>query len=195
MNIIDRVKNILTNPQKEWQVINGEPGNTAGLTTTYLLPLTLVGCIAAIIGFGLIGVGFGFFKIKGMSWGLKMALGYAIRSIAGVFILAFIIDMLATNFESEKNFDKSFQVAVYAATAGLVGGIFLIIPALSILTMLAGLYGLYLLYIGLPVLKKTPADKSMNYFLVVLVVAIIIAVIFYYLEKSVFYPRATLNLG
>ena len=65
MNIIDRAKNILINPQKEWQVINGEAGNPAGITTSYLLPLTLVGGIAAFIGFGLIGVGTGFFKIAG----------------------------------------------------------------------------------------------------------------------------------
>src|SRR6185436_10628529 len=158
MNIIERVKNILVTPQKEWQVINGEPGNPAGITTTYLLPLTLIGVVAAFIGFGLVGVGVGFFKIAGVGWGIKMALGYAIRTILGVFIHAFIIDALATNFASEKNFNKSFQVAAYSATAGLVGGIFPLIPALSFLAALAGLYGLYLLYVGLPILKKTPAD-------------------------------------
>lgn len=194
MNIIDRAKNILFTPQKEWQVINNEPGNAAGITTTYILPLTLIGVLAAFIGFGFFGVGVGFFKIAGVGWGIKMALGYAIRSIAGVFIMAFIIDAIAPNFQSEKNFEKSFQVAAYSATAGLVGGIFLIIPMLSILAMLAGLYGLYLLYLGLPVLKKTPADKSVNYFVVVLVVWIIVGVILYYIQNLLFYPRLTIGI-
>lgn len=194
MNIIDRVKNILINPQKEWQVVNGEAGNPAGITTTYLLPLTLVGALAAFIGFGLIGVGVGLFKITGVDWGIKMALGYVIRTIISVFILAIIIDALATNFGSEKNFNKSFQVAAYSATAGLVGGIFLIIPALGILAGLASLYGLYLLYIGLPILKKTPADKAVNYFVVVLVVAIIVGVILYYLQNLLFYPRLEIRI-
>ncbi len=194
MNLIDRAKNILFTPQKEWQVINNEPGNAAGITTTYILPLTLIGVLAAFIGFGFFGVGVGFFKIAGVGWGIKMALGYAIRSIAGVFIMAFIIDALAPNFQSEKNFDKSFQVAAYSATAGLVGGIFLIIPMLSILAMLAGLYGIYLLYLGLPVLKKTPADKSVNYFVVVLVVWIIVGAILYYIQNLFFYPRLTLRI-
>lgn len=189
MNLIDRVKNILLTPQKEWHVINSEPGNTASITTTYILPLTLIGVFAAFIGFGFLGVGIGVFKIAGVAWGIKMALGYAIRSILGVFIMAFIIDALASNFESEKNFDKSFQVAAYSATAGLVGGIFLIIPALSILVWLASLYGLYLLYLGLPILKKTPADKAVSYFVVVLVVSLIVWVIFYYLQNLLFYPR------
>ena len=194
MNIVDRVKNILISPQKEWQVINGEAGNPASITTTYLLPLILIGAIAAFIGFGLIGVGVGFFKIAGVGWGIKMALGYALRSIISVFILAFIIDALATNFGSEKNFNKSFQVAAYSATAGLVGGIFLIVPALSILAILAGLYGLYLLFVGLPVLKKTPADKAVTYFVVVLVAAIIVGVILTYLQNLLFYPRLTVRI-
>lgn len=194
MNLIDRAKNILFTPQKEWQVINNEPGNAAGITTTYILPLTLIGVLAAFIGFGFFGVGVGFFKIAGVGWGIKMALGYAIRSIAGVFIMAFIIDAIAPNFQSEKNFDKSFQVAAYSATAGLVGGIFLIIPMLSILAMLAGLYGLYLLYLGLPVLKKTPADKSVNYFVVVLVIWIVVGVILYYIQNLLFYPRLTIRI-
>ena len=123
-----------------------------------------------------------------------MAIGYAIRSILGVFILAFIIDTLAANFGSEKNFERSFQVAAYSATAGLVGGIFLIIPALSILSMLASLYGLYLLYLGLPILKKTPPDKAVNYFVVVLVVSIVVGMILYYITNLLFYPRLEIRL-
>ena len=194
MNLIDRVKNILLTPQKEWHVINSEPGNTANITTKYILPLTLIGAFAAFIGFGFLGVGIGVFKIAGVGWGIKMAIGYAIRTILGVFVSAFIIDTLASNFGSEKNFDKSFQVAAYAATAGLVGGIFLIVPALSILSLLASLYGLYLLYLGLPILKKTPADKAVSYFVAVLVVSIIVGVILYYVVNLLFYPRLELML-
>jgi len=194
MNLIDRAKNILLTPQKEWHVINSEPGNVANITTTYILPLTLIGVLAAFIGFGFFGVGVGFFKIAGVGWGIKMALGYALRSIAGVFIMAFIIDAIATNFDSEKNFEKSFQVAAYAATAGLVGGIFLIIPMLSILSILAGLYGLYLLYLGLPILKKTPADKAVNYFVVVLVIAIVVNGILYFIQNLLFYPRIGIRI-
>jgi len=39
---------------------------------------------------------------------------------------------------------------------------------------LFGLYGLYLLYIGLPKIKKTPADKQTGYFVVSLIVCIVV---------------------
>ncbi len=196
MNLIDRVKNILTTPQKEWQVINGEPGNPSAITTTYLIPLILIGTVAAFIGFGLIGMNIGFFKFKSTELGIKMAIGYAIRSLAGIFILAFIIDALAPNFGAEKNFGKSFQVAAYCSTASLVAGIFLILPSLAIIALLAGLYGLYLLYVGLPILKPTKEkDKATTYFLIILVVAIVVGILLNYIQNQIFYPRASLTLG
>src|SRR6266446_6665673 len=195
MNLIDRVKNILTTPQKEWQVINGEPGNPSAITTTYLIPLILIGTVAAFIGFGLIGMSIGFFKFKSTELGIKMAIGYAIRSLAGIFILAFIIDALAPNFGAEKNFGKSFQVAAYCSTASLVAGIFLILPSLAIIALLAGLYGLYLLYVGLPILKPTKEkDKATTYFLIILVVAIVVGILLNYIQNQIFYPRASLTL-
>jgi len=197
MNLIDRVKNILTTPQKEWQIINGEPGNPPTITTTYLIPLILIGTVAAFIGFGLIGISLGFgFKIKSTELGIKMAIGYAIRSIVSIYVLAFIIDALAPNFGAEKNFGKSFQVAAYCSTAGLVAGIFLILPSLAIIALLAGLYGLYLLYIGLPILKPTKEkDKATTYFLIILVVAIVVGFLLNYIQNQIFYPRTSLRLG
>ncbi len=45
------------------------------------------------------------------------------------------------------------------------------------LGILAGLYGLYLLYLGLPVLMKSPKDKSVGYTVAVIVAAIIIFIV------------------
>jgi hypothetical protein len=55
-------------------------------------------------------------------------------------------------------------------------GIFALIPVLGILGIL-GLYGLYLLYVGLPVLMKSPKEKSMGYAVAVIIAAIIIFVV------------------
>src|SRR5687767_9874624 len=194
-NLLERVKNILIIPQKEWQTINAEPGNPTAISTTYLLPLILIGTVAAFIGFGLIGMNFGYgLKFKSTELGLKMAIGYAIRSFISIFLLAFIIDALAANFSADKNFGKSFQVAAYTATPGLVAGIFLIMPSLAIIALLAGLYGLYLLYLGLPILKPTKdVAKNTTYFVVVLIVAIILGFLLNYLQNQLFYPRATLS--
>ncbi|HEX2628479.1 MAG TPA: Yip1 family protein [Chitinophagaceae bacterium] len=190
MNLIERVKNILTQPQKEWLVINGETPNPATITTTYIIPLAVIGAAACLLSWGVIGVGVGFgIKAKSFSFGLKVAIAYFIGSVAGPYITAAVIDNVGPNYGVDKNFGKAFQVAAYSATPGLVGGIFLLINSLAILTALAGLYGLYLLYIGLPILRPTKeADKKQTFFIVVLVVSIVVSFLIYFLTNNLFKP-------
>jgi hypothetical protein len=72
---------------------------------------------------------------------------------------------------------KAFKVAAYSYTAAWVVGIVYLVPLLAILGLLAGLYSLYLLYLGLPVLMKTPTDKSLVYTIAIIVAAIVIYVV------------------
>ena len=58
-----------------------------------------------------------------------------------------------------------------------VGGIFLLLPALGIISLVAGLYSLFLLYLGLPVLMKSPSDRAMGYTVVTIIVAVVLFVV------------------
>lgn len=175
MNLIERAKNIILAPNKEWDVINGEEPNTPGIITGYVLPLAGAAAVAAFIGYGLIGynVGFGI-RIKGIDWGLYHGISVLAGALLSVFVSAFVIDALAPTFGSEKNMGRSVQLVAYSWTPGWIGGLLAIIPSLAVIGGLAGLYGLYLLYIGLPKLKKTPQDKQVGYFVVSLLVLIVV---------------------
>jgi Yip1 domain len=175
MKLIDRVKNIIVSPAKEWDVINSEEPNISGIITGYVLPLAGAAALAAFIGYGLIGFNIGFgIRMKGIDWGIYQALTVLVMAICSVFIGAFVIDALAPNFGSEKNMGRSVQLVAYAYTPGWVGGLLAIIPSIALIGAIAGIYGLYLLYLGIPKLKKTPADKHVGYFVVSLVVMIVI---------------------
>lgn len=197
MNLIERAKNILTQPQKEWLVINGEPANPGTITTTYIIPLALIGTAACLLSWGVIGVGVGFgVKFKSFSFGIKVAIAYFIGAVAGPYITAAVIDNVGPNYGVDKNFGKAFQVAAYSMTPGLIGGIFFLFNSLAILASLAGLYGLYLLYIGLPILRPTKeADKKQTFFIIVLVVSIIVNFLIYFLTSNLFKPSASDLLG
>ena len=178
MNLINRVKNILITPAKEWDVINGEQPNTPGIITGYVLPLAGAAAVAAFIGYGLIGFNIGFgFRMKGMDWGLYQAITVLAGALLSVFVSAFVIDALAPSFGSEKNMGKSVQLVAYSFTPSWIGGLLAILPSLAIIGSLAGLYGLYLMYVGLPKLKKTPADKQVSYFVVSLIVMIVVFIV------------------
>lgn len=177
MNLIERAKNILLTPNKEWDVVNGEQPNTSSIITGYVLPLAGAAAVAAFIGYGLIGFNYGFVKLKGIDWGLYQGITVLAGALLSVFVSAFVIDALAPSFGSEKNLGRSVQLVAYSYTPGWIGGLLAILPSLAIIGSLAGLYGLYLLYLGLPKLKKTPADKHVSYFVVSLLVMIVVFVV------------------
>jgi hypothetical protein len=195
MNLIERAKNIIISPVKEWDVVNNEQPNTPAILTGYVLPLAGAAALAAFIGYALIGVNVGFFRVKGVDWGLYSALSVLVTAFLSVFISAFVIDALAPSFGSEKNMGRSVQLVAYSYTPAWVGGLLAILPALAIVGAIAGLYGLYLLYTGLPKLKKTPADKHVGYFVVSLITLIVVYILIGLLLSKVLMSAFGLSYG
>lgn len=195
MAIPDRVKGIILAPAKEWEIIAAEIPDTSKIITGYVLPLALISAIASFIGYGLIGINTGFFRMSGVSWGLYYAISVFISAILSIFIGAFIIDALAPTFSSEKNMPRSVQLMAYSNTPGLVGGILSIVPPLAFIGALFSLYGLYLLYLGLPRLKKTPPEKQTSYFVVALVVSIVVYLLLGTIMSRVLMPAFGLSMS
>ena len=178
MNIVERVKKIILQPKQEWQVIDGETHTVQGLYTQYVMILAAIPAVCGFIGFSLIGIG-----VFGATYRVPIAAGVAhmvvqyILSLGMVYVFALIIDALAPSFASQKNFNQALKVAAFMPTPAWIAGIFSIIPALSIIGALLSLYSLYLLFVGLPILMKTPQDKSIPYTVVVIIAAIVMAVV------------------
>ena len=56
-----------------------------------------------------------------------------VLTLAGVYVLALIIDALAPTFDGTKNQLQALKLAAYSSTASWVAGIFTLIPGLSFL--------------------------------------------------------------
>lgn len=177
MNIVERAKNIIIKPKDEWNVIATENTPPAQLVVSYLLILALIPAIAQFVSFGLIGYNVPFVgHISGsIALGIRYAIIGFVTYFAGVYLSAFVIDILAPSFGSQKNFGKAMELVVYSYTPMMIASIFQMIPGLGILGIV-GLYGFYLLYIGFKPMMLTPEDKVTGYFVVSLLV--IIAVYF-----------------
>jgi hypothetical protein len=176
MNLVERVKNILMMPAKEWEVIATESTTAAGLYTGYIMPLAAIGPIAQVIGYSVFG-----FRMPFGGSVYRVPIGSAITgavvsyvlALVGVYLLALIIDALAPTFGGSKSPIQALKVAAYSSTAAWVSGIFVLVPGLRMLGIL-GLYSIYLLYLGLPVLMKAPKDKAVGYTVVVIIAAIVL---------------------
>jgi len=168
MNLVERVKGIILTPKTEWPVIAGEPGDVGYLFSNYVAILAAIPAVCGFIGAVVIGVPIGAALIGAV---IKYLLAFV-----SVYIVAWIVNLLAPTFGSQKSFASALKVTVYSYTPSWLVGVFLLIPGLHFLTIL-GLYGLYLLWLGLPPVMKTPAEKSLVYTIVIVICAIVVAIL------------------
>lgn len=178
MQLVQRVQEILLKPNETWSAIAGESGDVASIYKNYLIYLALIPAVAGFIGMSLVGYGgFGFsMRVPIVSGLVSMVVGYVL-SLVMVFVISLIANALAPKFGGEQNPLNAFKLVAYGSTAGFVGGIFSLLPSLSMLGILASLYSIYLIYTGVPTLMKCPADKSMAYTAVLIVCGVVAGII------------------
>jgi hypothetical protein len=178
MNLVDRARSLILRPWLEWKVIDAEPQTVQGLYTHYVMVLSAIPAICGFIGFSLVGVG-----EFGATYRVPMAAGVAhmvvsyVMSLGCVYVLALVIDALAPGFAGEKSLIQALKVAAFTPTPLWLAGVFNIIPSLWIIGALLSFYSLYLLYVGLPILMKTPEDKTIACVVVVIMAAIVLVVV------------------
>ncbi|CAG1011663.1 Inner membrane protein YohC [Burkholderiaceae bacterium] len=178
MNLVQRVKDILLTPKTTWPQIDQEPADVKSLYTSYIVFLAAIPAIASFIGLSLFGIGaFGVnYRVPVMSGLTRMIVGYVL-SLGIVFVLALVVDALAPTFGGRKNQVSALKLVAYGTTASFVGGIFGLLPSLSILGIVAAVYSIYLIYLGLPVVMKCPPEKAGGYTAAVVVCGVVAGVL------------------
>lgn len=195
MNLVQRVRNILLSPQSEWQAIAAESTSVGDIYARYLVYLAAIPAVAGFVGMSLLGVGgFGITVRVPLVAGLvQMVLSYGL-SLAMVYVLALVIDALATTFGGRADRLSAFKVAAYSMTASLVAGIFSLVPSLAVLGLVGAAWSVWLLFLGLPLLMRSAPDKAVAYTAVV-VVAGIVASLVVGAAAALFMPSAALVGG
>lgn len=197
--MIGRIKAILMDPKNEFQRIDAEPATVSGIMTGWVAPLAAIGPLAGLIGmmaFAPRGVSFGGVTVAiapSMTFLIANAVSQYVLALVGAFVCALIVDALAPSFGGQKDRVKAMKLVAYGSTAAYLAGIFAIMPMLAILSIV-GLYSLYLFYVGLPVLMKSPADKTVVYLIVIVVVYIVVMIVAGVLVRAItapFAPAAT----
>jgi hypothetical protein len=176
--LMQRVKLILTSPDTEWKTIDTEQTSAKELYIGYILILAAITPIAVFFKMSIFGVKIPFMGRYRLGIGASltnMVLSYFF-TLAGVYIMALIVNLLAPSFGGSKNQIQALKAVTYAYTAAWIAGIVQFIPWLGILILLAGvLYSIYLLYLGLPVMMKCPKEKAVGYTAVSIISAFIVS--------------------
>lgn len=168
--LIERVKQLLLEPKKTWDLIQKEETSTKSLLFSYMLPLVLIPTIASFIGYGFVGGSY--FRVSSVNWGINQAVMTFLGAVLGVFISAWCIHKLANSFKTQVSINNALKLVIYSYTAVWVAGVLHLVPALSILGLLAGIYSLYLLYLGFVPITKVAEENKTSYFVVSILVII-----------------------
>jgi hypothetical protein len=183
--LVARAKNILLKPNEEWPRIEAEPATTQQILVGYVLPLAAIGPVASFIGSQVFGYGaLGFTYRPSLISSLSSAIITYVLTVVGIFLLSLIADFLAPKFDGQSSRPGAFKLVAYSWTAGLIAGVFGLIPSLVFLSIL-GLYSIYLLYTGATPLMKVPQDKAIAYTVVTIVCAVLIYIVVGALGRAV----------
>jgi len=178
--IIARVKAILMTPKTEWPVIDNEPATIAAIYKNYVVILAAIPAVCSFIKTSLIGISVPFagtIRI-GIGAGVSGAVVTYLLSLATLYVMALIVDALATSFDAQKNQVQAFKTVAYAYTASWIAGFGQILPYLGLLIALAGgIYSIYLLYLGVQYTMKCPPQKAAGYTAVAIIVAIVLGLV------------------
>jgi len=164
--IVSKVKNILLSPKTEWEAIDKENSPHTKVLTNYLLKVAAIPAVVSFLGYIFYGI-FGSLPFGyAFGMGFKVAIMMYLTVVGGVYLTALVATLLAENFGSVKDFNKSFSLAAYGWTPLCVAGVLLIypVPFLFWLWVIVGiLYGIILIYNGIRPLLKTPLEQLTPY--------------------------------
>ncbi len=193
MDRVQRAKEILFNPADVWPRIKSEEMTVAGVYWSYACVIAAIPPIAEAVGVSLIGTSFIGIRYRApLAGSVGAALVSYCLSLAALYLVALVINLLAPRFSSQRNFTSAFKLAAYSWTPSCVAGVLLLFPSLAWLSRLLSLYGFYLLFTGLPVLMETPQQRVGLYVVATIFLSAII-VGFMYSVIAIMFPLSNFN--
>jgi hypothetical protein len=183
--LISRVVNIILKPKTEWVKIHQEQPVMVR-SWSYALTLLLIPTISSILAYGVFGVKIAGLTIKSPFLGLQQGLMTIVCGILSLYATALFVCVIAPGIDSERKLGRSLQLVVYSMTPFWVAGIFFLVPGLQPVVYVMGIYVIYLLYIGLPVLMRTPENRTLVYLIVSITVLIIVQIITAFIVALIF---------
>jgi hypothetical protein len=170
--LLSRAKGMLFAPKNEWRHIAREKVTLRRLVVGYIMPLAGVTALIALLRFSVTAR----VPFAGAVAMAVLTLGFELMA---VFVVALIINALASYFHGIHSQSQALRVTAYASTPLWLSCVFLPFPTLALpVQFMAGLYHIYLMYLGLEVLMRSPRDRALGYATTVVLSSLILGIVF-----------------
>ncbi|AEK58012.1 YIP1 family protein [Acidithiobacillus caldus] len=197
-SIFQRIQLMFTNPRELWAQIAGEATSINSLYLGWVVWLAAVPAVAGLLGsLWWVGRMSGMLKpymLMGTGILVTSAILSYVTGIALVVLLSWIIKALSPSFQCSADLVQATKTVAYAIAPIWIAGVLLIIPPLgAIAILLAAIYAVYLLYLALPQTLQCPADKSIAFTAVIVVIALVINFILRMIVGSLVFAGTSLS--
>jgi ABC-type amino acid transport system permease subunit len=150
MDIIERIRNLLLQPRREWPRIAAEDATTLSPTLFYVSVLASIGPAGLLF--------------KSLGGSLFLAVFTYAFTLFEVYMLVQTVDILAPWFGGERNFPQSLKLIAYSLTAWWLADAcqFAGLPPVAVLAigLLTAAYCMYSFRLGAPALKRCSPEKA-----------------------------------
>jgi hypothetical protein len=174
MNIARRIRGLILSPGEEWAIIEAEDKSILQLYREYVIYLALIPPFASFLSsyfFGDPRAAAHVVQQFSLTGGLVRAGFQYLLSLPMLYLVAFVISMLAPHFDGKTDDKRALTLAAYSYTPAWLASAFGLIPGLRWVDIV-GFYGLYVFYYGLPRMMKCPEDHADVLSLTVLVLSV-----------------------
>ncbi len=179
--ILSRAWGLLREPKKEWEQIKAEETTIPNILIGYVAPLAAIPPVCDLIG------------QSAFNHALQVDFGQAVIrtvvtwlvSIGLVFFLGVLINVVADNFEADKDDLAAQKIAAYSLTPAFLSGVFSLWPPLWWLSLFALAAMVYLMFRGLPILMRAPEETALGYAATVTIAAMVGGIVLFSLAACV----------
>ena len=176
---IERIRSVVLRPKSVWVVIEAEPTSIGQLYVRYVAPLAAFAAVMSFLRMSIIGVDLPSGTIRTpVASGLVSSVVTFLLGLLGLFLVGFVINMLAPTFAGRDNPRQALKTAAYALTPAWLGTALTFLPLGALLQLAAGIYGFYVLYLGLPVMMRTPRNRVGGYTAAIVVCTLLLGILF-----------------
>jgi hypothetical protein len=179
--LLSRAYGLLREPKKEWEQIRAEETTIPSILLGYVAPLAAIPPICDLIGSSL------FNQMLAVEPGAALirAVVTWVVSIGLVFFLGVLVNVLADNFDGDRNDLAAQKIAAYSLTPAFLSGVFSLWPPLWWVSLFALAAMVYIMYRGLPILMKAPPDRALSYAATVTIAAAVSGIVLFSLASCV----------
>jgi hypothetical protein len=151
-----RIKHIIMNPTKAWEIIHEEDRPIKDVKNSFLYPILALVTLSAFLGSFI-------YTNATLSpvYSVFAALKYLILILVVVYLSVLLFGEITKALDLGKNFNVSFKIIVYSLTPFLICQLVSHLFESLIFVNVLALYGLYIFWIGTEKMLNPPDYKKM----------------------------------